>query len=145
MTARAARLLIPAVVLVTVAVLAPSLIGQRHPRPSPAAEAVRNLRVLKLLEERYFAEHGRYAPDPDGTARFDMGAAGIQAALPDFRPGPPERLLFVYSITSFDKGAKFAAEARGRTGTAAAGKRFSINQDSRDPEQVAAAGKSRSE
>lgn len=126
-----------AVVLSAVAVLAPSFIGRKPPRSSPAAEAIWNLRILRLLEERHFAERGRYAPEPDATTRCTAGANDIQAALPDFRPGPPDRLLFDYSVASYDNGAKFAADATGRAGTAAAGKRFSIDQDSREPKEVA--------
>ncbi len=135
----AARPAILLSILAAAAVLVPSFVVPRHPRPGPAAEATRNLRMLKLLQERYFAENGRYAPDPDATAHYMVGATDIQAALPDYRPGPPARLLFDYEITSFEKGVKFTAVATGRAGTAAAGKKLSIDQSSRDPEEAASA------
>ncbi len=112
-------------------------VAQRHPRGA-AAEAARNLRMLSALQARFFAANGRYAPDPDGVAQYRAGATDIQAALPDYRPGPPEKLLFDYEITSFDRGARFIAVARGKPGTAAAGKRLSIDQATRYTDKAAA-------
>ncbi len=131
------RLAIGAGILAAAVGVVAFAVAQRHPRGA-AAEAARNLRMLSVLQARYFADHGRYAPDPDGLAQYKPGATDIQAALPDYRPGPPEKLLFEYEITSYDKGARFIAAARGRKGTAAAGKRLSIDQATRYPEGAAA-------
>lgn len=132
------RLAIGASILAAVVGVVPFVVAQWHPRRGAVAEAARNLRILSALQARYFADHGRYAPDPDGLAQYKAGATEIQAALPDYRPGPPEKLLFEYEITSYDKGARFIAVARGRQGTAAAGKRLSIDQATRYPGGAAA-------
>jgi hypothetical protein len=126
-----------ALVLLSGVVLAvPFFISARHPRPQPVEVAKRNLQLVKVLEEQYFAEYGRYAPDPDGSAFYSLGNTAMQNVLPDFRPGPPDTMSFDYSLTTFDKGVRFAAFATGKAGTVVAGRCFSLDQSSKYPEEI---------
>jgi hypothetical protein len=128
--------IIVAVLLSVFVIIVPLFLNQRHPQPHPVEEAMRNLQILKLLENQYFAENGRYAPDPDGTSYYKVGNTDMQNALPDFRPGPPDKKSFEYKITSSDKGVKFTAYATGKAGTVVGGKSFSLNHNSRYPEEI---------
>ena len=106
----------------------PLLIGDKHPRPHPKSAAWNNLKILRHLEEEYYAEKGRYAPDPDGTVYYKEGDTGIQNVLPHFKPGRPKDLSFEYELTSSAKGTKFVAIATGKTGSKAAGEKYYINE-----------------
>lgn len=126
-----------ALVLLSVVVLAvPFFISERHPRPQPVEVAKRNLRLVKVLEEQYYAEYGRYAPDPDGSVFYSVGNTGMRNVLPDFRTGPPETMSFDYSLTTFDEGVRFTAFATGKAGTVVAGRCFSLDQTSKYPEEI---------
>jgi Tfp pilus assembly protein PilE len=101
-------------------------IGKRIPHPK--AEAWKNLEVLRLLEEQYYAQKGRYAPEPDGTLFYKEGDTSIQSVFPYFKPGMPKGLNFEYELTASENGAIFIASATGKTGSKVAGERYSINQ-----------------
>jgi hypothetical protein len=133
------RCIVAGIVLVSllgVVIIVPLFLSQKPSQPRPLEEALRNLKVLKLLEEQYCAEKGRYAPDPDGTAYYKVGNTGIQNALPDFHPSSADKNNFEYKITSFDKGMKFSAVASGKAGTPVAGIILSFSHNSRSPEET---------
>jgi hypothetical protein len=126
-----------ALAFLSVVVLAvPFFISERHPRPQTVEVAKRNLQLVKVLEEQYFAEYGRYAPDPDGSVFYSVGNTGMRNVLPDFRPGPPDRMSFDYSLTTFDQGVRFTAIATGKAGTVVAGRCFLLDQTSKYPEEI---------
>ena len=106
----------------------PLLIGNRHPHPHPKSAAWNNLKILRSLEEEYYALKGRYAPDPDGTVYYKEGNTGIQNVLPYFKPGRPNELSFEYELTSSAKGTKFVAIAKGKIGSKVAEEKYYINQ-----------------
>jgi hypothetical protein len=106
----------------------PMLIGNKHPRPHPKSAAWYNLKILRSLEEEYYALKGRYAPDPDGTVYYKEGNTGIQNILPHFKPGSPKDLSFEYELISLAKGTKFVAIATGKIGSKVAEEKYFINE-----------------
>ena len=106
----------------------PLLIGNKHPRPHPKSAAWNNLKILRSLEEEYYALKGRYAPDPDGTVYYKEGNTGIQNVLPHFKPGRPKDLSFEYELTASAKGTKFVAIATGKLGSKGAEEKYYINE-----------------
>jgi hypothetical protein len=106
----------------------PLLMGKKHPRPHPESAVWNNLKILRSLEEEYYALKGRYAPDPDGTVYYKEGNTGIQNLLPHFKPGPPKDLSFEYELTSSAKGTKFVAIATGKIGSKVAEEKYYINE-----------------
>lgn len=106
----------------------PLFIGNKHPRPHPKSVAWNNLKILRSLEEEYYAQKGRYAPDPDGTVYYKEGNTGIQNVLPHFKPGSPKDLSFEYELTASANGIKFVAIATGKIGSKVAGEKYQINQ-----------------
>ena len=79
-----------------------------------------NLDVLRLLEEKAFAERGVY------VARANTLA--LMAALPEFRPGDPNRMLYEYSVV-IPGPTNFTASATGKANSPDAGLVFSLDQD----------------
>lgn len=99
------------------AIAIPTYMGvQKRARRS---EFKTNLEVLRLLEEKAFAERGAYVAGAD--------TAALMAALPEFRPGDPDRLLYEYSVVV--AGPTFTARATGKAGTSDEGLVFSLDQD----------------
>jgi hypothetical protein len=86
-----------------------------------------------LLQEQFFAENGRYAPDPDATFPYKgtYGAAdgGIEDVFRSFKPGPVEGLQFEYELTSDSTGTVFNINAVGRSGTRVEGEFYFMDQD----------------
>ena len=107
----------------------PFFIDSKHPRPRPSAEAWENLRTLSFLENEYYAQKGRYAPNPDGTVYYKEGNTSMQNVFPYLRPGTPKDLNFEYELTASEKGTKFLATATGKKGTKVEGETYTINHD----------------
>jgi prepilin-type N-terminal cleavage/methylation domain-containing protein len=110
------------------AIAVPLYLGQRT--KAMITEADSNLEILRLLEEQYFAENGRYAPDPNGTAYYNSTATTIQDDMPGFRPGDVSSLKFDYEVessTTTDDGDTFVARARGKSNTAVDGLCFQLD------------------
>jgi prepilin-type N-terminal cleavage/methylation domain-containing protein len=112
----------------------PMFLGQRA--KAMQSEARANLESLRLLEEQFFAENGRYAPwptkaDPNsvGTVSYTESSTTLRGDLPGFRPGDASELNFNYSLVSLVNGTEFTATAVGKTGTPVEGTTFSIDQD----------------
>lgn len=102
---------------ILVAISVPLYIGQQ--RKAAMAEAQTNLQNIRLLEEQFMAENGRYAPDADSstasseTASYTVAidtdatinnpvAPNIRFYMPGFRPGRARDLNYDYIITCPD-------------------------------------------
>jgi len=124
-------LIVIAIIGILAVIAVPAYIGQQ--KNAARAEAYANLENLRLLEEQYFAENGRYAPNPDATWNYNgtYGTAdnGIEDVLPGFRPGEATSLNFTYSLQSSGAGTAFTATATGKTGRRVAGDVFTIDQN----------------
>jgi len=114
--------LIELMIVVTVigilsAVAIPTYMGiQKRARRS---EFKTNLEILRLLEEKAFAERGAYVAGAD--------TAALMAVLPEFKPGDPDKLYYEYSVVV--AGPTFTAQATGKPGTSDEGLVFSVDQD----------------
>lgn len=102
--------------------------------PSSAArsEASANLQTLRLLEEQYFVENGRYAPNPDATwtynGTYGVADSGIEDIFPGFKPGVVADLKYNYVVQSSGTGRAFLATATGKAGTNVSGDVLTIDQ-----------------
>lgn len=108
----------------------PAYIGQQ--KNAQRTEAYSNLQNLRLLEEQYFAENGRYAPNPDATWTYKGTLAldnGIEDVLTGFKPGAEASLGFTYSLTSSGTGTAFTATATGKAGKRIAGEVYTIDNN----------------
>ncbi|GAB4390294.1 MAG: hypothetical protein Kow0025_21340 [Thermodesulfovibrionales bacterium] len=123
-------LLVIVILGILAGIAVPAYIGQRT--RAMHSEAKANLEALRLLQEQYYAENGRYAPDPDARWQYkDTSAAdsGIEDVLPGFRPGDKDNLKFDYYIESTASGTAFVANAVGKAGTQVEGAYLFIDQD----------------
>ena len=112
-------LIVVAIIGILSAVAIPAYIGQQ--RKAARTEASTNLQNLLLLEEQFFAENGRYAPNPDATANYTEGSTTLQTLFPRFRPGNAVDLNYDYSVTSAGTGTAFTATATAKAGRRVAG------------------------
>ena len=128
------ELLIVIAIIGILAMLAiPAYVGQQ--KSATRTEAYSNLQNLRLLEEQFFAENGRYT----ATA---ADVAAIQALLTGFRPGTglsfdyaitqnvaltPPPVAIPYDGTTAAQDPCFVATAAGRAGTRVAGDVFTID------------------
>jgi len=87
-----------AIIGLLAAIAIPGYIGQQ--RRAARTEAYTNLENIRLLEEQFFAENGRYTASKGVCAKDNAGnIALIQGApdtLPGFRPGP--NTMYSYCI-----------------------------------------------
>ncbi|HEC97715.1 MAG TPA: prepilin-type N-terminal cleavage/methylation domain-containing protein [Nitrospirae bacterium] len=117
-----------AILGILAAISIPIYLGQQS--KAAFSEAKSNLESLRLLEEQFFAENGRYAPDPDSTVTYlgtTAADGGIEDILPGFNPGLETNLRFIYTLTSLNSGTQFRAIATGKGGNVE-GAVFSINE-----------------
>ncbi len=124
-------LIVVAIIGILAVIAVPAYIGQQ--RNAARTEGYSNLENLRLLEEQYFAENGRYAPNPDATwtykGTFGTADSGIEDVLPGFRPGEAISLNFTYSLQSSGTGTAFTATATGKSNTRVKDDIFWINQN----------------
>jgi type IV pilus assembly protein PilE len=124
-------LIVIAIISVLAVIAIPGYIG--HQRRAIRTEAFNNLQALRILEEQFFADNGRYAPDPDATRNYNgtHGVAdnGIEDVLTGFKPGDLSSLNFNYSLTSAGNGTTFVGTATGKAGSRVAGETYRINQN----------------
>ncbi|MEJ2255051.1 MAG: prepilin-type N-terminal cleavage/methylation domain-containing protein [Nitrospirota bacterium] len=121
-------LVVIAIIAILAGIAVPMFLGQRT--KAAFSEARSNLENLRLLEEQYFAENGRYTPDPNGTAVYNTTSQTIPTYLPGFKPGDAAQLNFQYILTSSGtNGELFTAQAIGRSGTSVDGSVLTLNQD----------------
>ena len=103
-------LIVIAIIGILAAVAIPAYVGQQT--RAARTEAYTNLRSLRLLEEQFYAENGRYAPPAPATALAALDTAffnvvtdvvpipanSIRTSLPGFRPGNARDLNYDYVI-----------------------------------------------
>jgi prepilin-type N-terminal cleavage/methylation domain-containing protein len=106
----------------------PLFLGQRT--KAVITEAESNLQILRMLEEQYFAENGRYSPNLT-TAYYNTTSTTIRNELPGFKPGEAASLKYDYSIKTCMNGTNwnFVAKANGRNNSAAKGTCFQIDHN----------------
>ncbi len=112
-------LIVVAIIGILAAIGIPGYIGQQ--RRAARTEASTNLQNLRLLEEQYYAENGRYAPNPDSTVSYTQLSTTLQTTFPRFLPGSAIDLSYDYSVTSSGTGASFTATATAKGGRRASG------------------------
>ena len=109
-------IIVVAIIGILAAIAIPAYIGQQ--KAAARAESYSNLETLRILEEQYFADNGRYAPDPDAswTYKGTHGTAdnGIEDVLRGFKPGDKDSLSFDYTLSSYGSGTGFRATAAGK-------------------------------
>ena len=88
-----------------------------------------NLEIIKLLEEKRWAERGTYIPA--------ASTALLATALPHFQPGDLANLLYEYTVTCIDDTQDFTATATGKANGPDFGKKFCIDQDNQKGEDAA--------
>jgi prepilin-type N-terminal cleavage/methylation domain-containing protein len=132
-------LIVIAIIGILAAITIPSYIGQQ--RNATRAEAYTSLQNLRLLEEHFFADHGRYttamATAAGSTPAIrDANVTAIRTnALPDRLPGfrPGDEANFSYRIeqnvnlAGVAQDPCFRATATGVDGTRVAGESFMID------------------
>lgn len=92
---------------------------------SRQVEAKSNLQQIRVLEEQFMADRGKYAPVDGVTLVYNVGTATIQTVFPAFQPGHASKLSYDYEITLGD--TEFLAKATRRNSSPE--KYFTINQD----------------
>lgn len=110
--------------------------GPRQPSPKQAAikRAQDNLKIIKLLENYFYADNGEYAPKDalkNGTLN---GIANIQAYFKNLKLSAQDEMKFSYSMSytvEAGKTAGFEAYAKGKEGTIVEGISLSLNQDNK--------------
>ncbi|NJD55538.1 MAG: prepilin-type N-terminal cleavage/methylation domain-containing protein [Nitrospirae bacterium] len=124
------ELLITVAIVGLLAMIAiPGYLGQQ--KRAARTEAYTNLENLRLLEEQFYAENGRYTvslgtcakDNPGNITQIQQGGAALDPAndLPGFRPGP--NTMYSYCIEQDETmdgtglSGCFAARAFGNTGT----------------------------
>jgi prepilin-type N-terminal cleavage/methylation domain-containing protein len=122
-------LIVIAIIGILAVIAVPAYIGQQ--KKAAMTEAFSNLENLRLLEEQYFAENGRYAPNPDATWTYKgthgTADSGIEDVLTGFRPGAPSSLNFTYSLQSSGTGTAFTGTATGKSNTRVAGETIRVD------------------
>jgi len=118
-------LIVLAIIGILGGIAVPLYLGQQ--RKAAFSEAKANLEALRLLEEQYRSEFGRYAPDPDGKLTYG-GTPSIEDVLPGFQPGRAADMKFTYTLESLNNGTQFRAIATGKANTNVEGAVFSINE-----------------
>jgi prepilin-type N-terminal cleavage/methylation domain-containing protein len=124
-------IIVVAIIGILAMIAIPAYIGQQ--KSAARTESYSNLETLRILQEQYFADNGRYAPNPDAswTYKGTHGTAdsGIEDVLPGFKPGPVSNLSFDYTLSSFGTGTGFRATADGKTNSRVAGDSFWIDNN----------------
>ena len=130
-------LIVLAIITILAMVSVPAYVGQQ--RSAARSEAFSNLQNLRLLEEQFFAENGRYtinlgacgADNPGNVATIQTGGGDATNALSGFIPG--NGLNYSYCIEqniALAGGAQnpcFRASAFGNAGSRVAGDTFRID------------------
>lgn len=122
-------IIVIAIISILAAIAIPAYVGQQ--KRAARTEAFSNLETLRLLEEQYFAENGRYTVSLGDPGKDNDNVAIIQSVLPGFRPGT--RLSFSYWIEqNINLNGEaltpcFRASAAGNTGTRVDGEVYRID------------------
>lgn len=126
-------LIVIGIIGILAAIAIPGYIGQQ--RRATRTEAYTNLENLRLLEEQFFAENGRYTASKGTCAANNPGNVGLIQTGADplarFRPG--DSLSFSYCLQQVNAdlngvvGSCYIGRAFGNTGTRVAGDEFRID------------------
>jgi len=122
-------LIVIAIISILAMVGVPLYIGQQ--KRAVRMEAFTNLETLRLLEEQYFADRGRYTPDLGECSKDTDNISAIQQELPGFKPGTG--LNFSYcieadiDINGQSRTPCFRASAFGNSGTRVDGEVYRID------------------
>lgn len=130
-------LIVVAIIGVLAAVAIPAYVGQQ--KRAARTEAVTNLQTLRLLQEQFFAENGRYAPTAAPLTRnYNGTAATADNGIEDiFRFNPAgldnatqfDSLNYTYTLTANATGTTFTGSATGKAGRRTAGDICTIDQN----------------
>ena len=101
------------------AIAIPGYIGVQ--KRAKRSEFKTNLEVLRLLEEKRYAEQGSYTGG--------LNTEALTAAFPEFRPGDPTGLLYTYSAVVMGGGQGFVAAATGKGKSPDPGVVFSVDEN----------------
>ena len=93
-----------AIIGILAAIAIPSYMGVQ--KRAKRSEFKTNLEILRLLEEKYYAENSVYLACAGGTQDCIDNFS-------EFRPGDPNNLLYIYSTTLTNGGQGFLASAKG--------------------------------
>ena len=111
-------MIVVAIIGILAAIAIPGYLGIQ--KRAERSEFKTNLEILRMAEEKRYAEFGAYVAGADSDA--------LVSSLSDFRPGDTTKLKYEYRVVV--TGAQsFTAYATGRSGSADAGKVFTVDQD----------------
>ena len=119
------------IVIATIGLLAgiaiPMFLGQRT--KAMMTEARTNIQIMATANENFYAENGRYAPDPDTEKTYGDGTtSALELELRAIKFGKALELNFDYKLKSCLNGQAFLATATGKAGKPVEGIVFTINQ-----------------
>ena len=80
-----------------------------------------NLEILRILEEKRYAEQGRYVAGTD--------TADLKTVFGEFQPGDPANLLYAYAVTTQNNNQQFLATATGSAESPDPGDVFGVDQN----------------
>lgn len=126
-------IIVGAIIGILAMIAIPAYIGSQ--KRAARAEAYTNLEALRLLEEQYFAEKGRYTASlgsaGSSPAIRDKNLGEIRSVLPGFQPGNATnfsyRIIENEDINGVAQTPCFRAIATGVDGTRVAGDIFMID------------------
>lgn len=131
-------IIVMTIISILAAIAIPAYIGQQ--KKAARTEAYSNLETLRLLEEQFFAENGRYtitlgtcgANNPGNVATIQTGGGDATNALPGYRPGNDTSYSYCIEQNINLNGVAtatpcFRASAYGNAGTRVTGDVFAID------------------
>jgi len=120
-------LIVIAIIGLLAGVAIPMFLGQRT--KAMMTEARTNIQIMATANENYYADNGRYYPNPDATKTYKDGTANaLEKGLRTLKFGKTEDLNFTYTLTTCSTGQAYLAKATGKTGTPVEGTEFTMNQ-----------------
>ena len=112
-------MIVVAIIGILSMVAIPGYIGIQ--KKAKRSEFKTNLEILRLLEEKRYAEQGNYL---DG-----MDTDSLKVVFPEFQPGDSADLFYDYSIVLTAGGQGFTASATGKDMSPDPGVVFSLDED----------------
>lgn len=125
-------LVVIAIIGLLAGIAIPLFLGQRT--KAMKIEGDTNVKIIYTANENFYAENGRYAPNPDSVKTYGDGTTNaLELELRALKFGKTNDLNFAYKVescpdTSGLAGQAFLATATGKPGTPIAGMVFTINQ-----------------
>jgi type IV pilus assembly protein PilE len=112
-------MIVVAIIGILGAIAVPGYLGIQ--KKTKRTEFKSNLEILRILEEKRYAEQGSYVPGTD--------TADLKTVFREFQPGDPAKLLYGYSVTTNATGQTFQANATGSSNSPDPGTVYGVNQD----------------